>query len=201
MEIVRYYLLPIGGFKREVINAMERKNLIDLPIGKNPPKVINAIIEIPKGSRNKYEYDRELRIFRLDRILYSSIYYPADYGFIPSTLSRDGDPLDVLVIISEPTSIGVLVDVRPIGVLHMVDEKGEDEKIISVCCGDPFYNSIGDISEIPKHFIREVDHFFSIYKDLEGKKVKTFGYKGSEEAEKVIINGYKIYNNKKELDL
>ncbi len=181
---------------------MERKNLIILPLGKNPPKVVNAIVEIPKGSRNKYEYDKELRVFRLDRVLYSSVHYPADYGFIPSTLSSDGDPLDVLIMISEPTSIGVLVDVRPIGVFNMIDEKGEDEKIVSVSCGDPLYSSIGDISEIPKHFIREVDHFFSIYKELEGKKVKTFGYKGAEEAEKVIMNAYRLYNNnKKELDL
>jgi inorganic pyrophosphatase len=91
--------------------------------------VVSAIVEIPKGSRNKYEYDKELHVFRLDRVLYSSVHYPTDYGFIPSTLSSDGDPLDVLIMTNEPTLIGVLVDVRPIGILYMVDEKGEDEKI------------------------------------------------------------------------
>lgn len=180
---------------------MERRNIINLPLGKYPPKVVNAIVEIPKGSRNKYEYDKELCVFRLDRVLYSSVHYPADYGFIPSTLSSDGDPLDVLILVNEPTSTGVLIDVRPIGVFYMVDEKGEDEKIISVPFGDPFYSFVGDISEIPKHFKREMDHFFSIYKELEDKKVKTFGYKGVEEAERVIMDGYKLYNNKKELDL
>ena len=95
---------------------MERKNLIDLPPGKRPPRVINTIIEIPKGCRNKYEYDKERRVFRLDQELYSSVRYPADYGFIPGTLRSDGDRLDVLILINEPTSIGVLVDLRPIWV-------------------------------------------------------------------------------------
>lgn len=102
---------------------MERRNIINLPLGKYPPKVVNAIVEIPKGSRNKYEYDKELCVFRLDRVLYSSVHYPADYGFIPSTLSSDGDPLDVLILVNEPTSTGVLIDVRPIGIFYMVDEK------------------------------------------------------------------------------
>jgi inorganic pyrophosphatase len=180
---------------------MKRKNLVDLPLGKNPPKVVNAIVEIPKGSRNKYEYDKELNVFRSDRVLYSSVHYPSDYGFIPHTLSSDEDPLDVLIMINEPTSIGILIDVRPIGVFYMVDEKGEDEKIISVPYGDPFYDSIQDISDVPRHFIREVDHFFSIYKELEGKRVRTFGYKGLEEAERVIMNGYGLYNKKGESDL
>jgi inorganic pyrophosphatase len=170
------------------------KNLISLPLGKNPPNIVNAIIEIPKGSHNKYEYDKELKVFRLDRVLYSSVHYPADYGFIPSTLSSDGDPIDVLIMITEPTSIGILIEVRPIGVFYMIDEKGEDEKIISVSCGDPMYGSIEDISDLPKHFMREVDHFFSIYKELEGKSVKTFGYKGATEAGKVIMKGYELYN-------
>jgi inorganic pyrophosphatase len=126
--------------------------------------------------------------------LYSSVHYPADYGFIPSTLSKDGDPLDILIIVSEPTLIGVIVDVRPIGVFYMVDEKGEDEKIISVPYGDPFYNPIKDISDLPPHLTKEIDHFFSIYKDLEGKQVETFGYRGTEEAEKVIMNGYEQYH-------
>jgi inorganic pyrophosphatase len=174
-----------------------RKSLIDLPLGKNPPKVINAVVEIPKGSRNKYEYDKELNIFRLDRLLYSSVHYPTDYGFIPSTLSKDGDPLDILVLVSEPTSTGVIIDVRPIGVLYMVDEKGEDEKIISVPYGDPFYDFIKDISSLPKHHVREIDHFFSIYKDLEGKQAETSGYRGAEEAEKVVMNGHELFTSKR----
>jgi len=173
-----------------------RTNLIDLPLGNNPPKLVNAIVEIPKGSHNKYEYDKKLHVFRLDRVLYSSVYYPADYGFIPSTLGSDGDPIDVLIMISEPTSIGILVGVRPIGVFYMIDEKGEDEKIISVSNGDPMYDSIKDISEIPEHFMKEVNEFFSTYKDLEGKKVVTFGYKGAEDAGKVIMDGHALYNNK-----
>jgi inorganic pyrophosphatase len=179
---------------------MRRTNLVDLPLGTNPPKVVNAVVEIPKGSRNKYEYDKELCVLRLDRVLYSSVHYPADYGFVPSTLSSDGDPLDVLIMINEPTSIGILIDVRPIGVFYMVDEKGEDEKIIAVPCRDPFYGFINDISDVPRHFTREVDHFFSVYKELEGKRVKTFGYKGVEEAEQVIVNGHGLYNKKKKSD-
>lgn len=176
---------------------MERKNLIDLPLGKNPPKVVNTIVEIPKGGHNKYEYDKDLQVFRLDRVLYTAVHYPGDYGFIPNTLGSDGDPLDVLIITNEPTFIGVLMDVRPIGVFYMVDEKGKDEKIISVPYRDPFYSSIKDITDLPRHFTREVDHFFSIYKELEGKQVKTFGYKGFEQAEKIIMDGHEAYNKEK----
>jgi inorganic pyrophosphatase len=180
---------------------MKTKNLVNLPLGKNPPKIINAIVEIPKGSRNKYEYDKERCAFRLDRVLYASVHYPANYGFIPSTSSTDGDPLDILILVNEPAFVGVLIDVCPIGVFYMKDEGGEDEKIISVPFRDPYYASMKNISDLPRHFTIEVNHFFSIYKELEGKQVITFGYKGVEEAEKVIMNGHKLYIKKEGLSL
>jgi inorganic pyrophosphatase len=148
---------------------------------------IEVMIEIPKGSRNKYEFDHERNVMRLDRRLFTATVYPADYGFIPDTLAEDGDPLDVLVLTSEPTFPGCYIKVRPLGVFWMRDEKGPDAKVISVIAGDPDYQNVRQISDLPKHLLDEIEHFFNVYKDLEpGKSTLTAGFEGTEAASKVI---------------
>ncbi len=131
--------------------------------------VVDAIVEIPRGSRNKYEYDPATRSIRLDRVLFSSVHYPGDYGFIDGTKCGDGDPLDVLILVEEPTFPGCRVRVRPIGVLLMVDECGEDEKILGVPEGDPRFAEVYDLKDLPQHWLAEVENFFATYKTLEGK--------------------------------
>lgn len=147
---------------------------------------IPVFIEIPKGSRNKYEYDKELGVIKFDRMLFSSVHYPADYGYIPDTLALDGDPLDALVLVWEATFPGCLIESKPIGMFNMEDEKGQDEKILCVPVNDPLWNHLEDLSDVPPHLLKEIEHFFSIYKDLEGKKTKVQGWEGPEEAKKTI---------------
>ena len=148
---------------------------------------IEVMIEIPKGSRNKYEFDHERNVMRLDRRLFTATVYPADYGFIPDTLAEDGDPLDVLVLTAEPTFPGCYIKVRPLGVFWMTDEHGPDAKVISVIAGDPDYENVRQISDLPKHLLDEIEHFFNVYKDLEpGKSTHTAGFEGSGAARKVI---------------
>lgn len=149
-------------------------------------KTFDVLIEIPKGSRNKYEYDFELKKIRYDRMLFSSMMYPADYGFIPETLALDGDPLDILVLVTEPTFPGCVMEVKPIGVFHMADEKGPDEKIICVPVSDPIWNKYNDLNEINPHLIKEIEHFFQVYKDLEQKKVDVGGWGDASEARGII---------------
>ena len=146
----------------------------------------DVLIEIPKGSRNKYEYDFELKKVRYDRMIFSSMMYPADYGFIPETLALDGDPLDVLVLVTEPTFPGCVMEVKPIGVFHMADEKGPDEKIICVPVSDPIANTVNDLDELNQHLIKEIEHFFKVYKDLEKKKVDVGGWGDVVEAKDII---------------
>jgi inorganic pyrophosphatase len=158
-----------------------------LPAGRNPPAEVNCIVEIPKGSSNKYEYDADTGLIRLDRPLYSPMYYPGDYGFIPSTLAADGDPLDILVLMQEPSFAGCLIRARPLGVLVMKDEKGDDEKILAVPISDPTYETYHSLSDVPPHFLRTMDHFFRIYKELEGKAVTSMGWQDRWLAEKIIL--------------
>ncbi|HEA31210.1 MAG TPA: inorganic diphosphatase [Leeuwenhoekiella sp.] len=146
----------------------------------------DVLIEIPKGSRNKYEYDFKLKKVRYDRMIFSSMMYPADYGFIPETLALDGDPLDVLVLVTEPTFPGCVIEVKPIGVFHMTDEKGPDEKIICVPISDPIANTVNDLDELNPHLIKEIEHFFRVYKDLEKKKVDVGGWGDVKEARGII---------------
>lgn len=143
---------------------------------------INVIIEIPKGSRNKYEYDKKHNVFMFDRVLYSPFHYPADYGFVPQTLCEDGDPLDAYVLMREPTFPGILIKARPIAVMHMIDGGEEDNKLICVPVDDPFYKDVKDMKDLPEHFLKEVKHFMERYKDLQGKKVDVAGFKGAKEA-------------------
>jgi inorganic pyrophosphatase len=145
----------------------------------------DVLIEIPKGSRNKYEYDPEKRMVRYDRMIFSSMHYPSDYGFIPETLAQDGDPLDVLVLVSEPTFPGCLIKVRPIGVFNMTDEKGPDAKVLCVPVSDPIWNKLFRLSEVNVHLKKEIEHFFLVYKDLEQKKVSVEGWEDETRAREV----------------
>ncbi len=147
---------------------------------------IEAIIEIPRGSRNKYEFDHERGVFRLDRVLYSSVHYPTDYGFIPGTLSLDGDPLDVLVVVDEPTFTGCHVRARPIGTLIMVDEKGEDEKILAVPQDDPRFVQTRRLSDLAPHWPLEIAAFFRTYKELQGVQTEVRDWHDVEEAWAII---------------
>jgi inorganic pyrophosphatase len=153
--------------------------------------VIEVFVEIPKGSRNKYEYDKERKVMRLDRRLLSATTYPADYGFIPDTLGEDGDALDALVLLDEPTFPGCLVTARPIGVFWMEDEKGPDAKIICLPQADPLWGRIREIQELPDVLLAEIEHFFDVYKTLENKKVATRGFEGKGAALKEIEDARK----------
>jgi inorganic pyrophosphatase len=146
-----------------------------------------VFVEIPGGSRNKYEWDDELGGIVLDRRLFTSMSYPADYGFIEGTLASDGDPLDALVLVSDPTFPGCRIRVRPVGVFHMDDEKGRDEKVICVPPRDPIWDRVADIHDVPFELRNEIEHFFRVYKDLDhAGKVKTLGFGNRTEAEGVI---------------
>jgi len=147
---------------------------------------IETIIEIPKGSRNKYEMDHERHVIKFDRALHSAVHYPADYGFIPDTLALDGDPLDVLVLLGQPTFPGCVIDVKPIAVLKMSDDKGQDEKIFCVPVDDPHFNHMESIDDVTPHLVKEITHFFATYKELENKKVTIDGWGDREEAIKII---------------
>jgi inorganic pyrophosphatase len=160
---------------------------LHLPIGECCPELVNAVIEVPLGGVNKYEYDKKLQVFRLDRTLYSPVHYPGDYGFIPGTLASDGDPLDVLVLVDNASFSGCLIEVRPIGVLEMLDQGVRDEKVLAVVNNDPRYTEMSNYSDVYNHILREVEHFFSIYKDLEGKRTKAVAWHDAEEARRVIL--------------
>jgi inorganic pyrophosphatase len=151
------------------------------------------IVEIPKNSSNKYEYDGNLNLFRLDRALYSPLHYPGDYGFIPGTLAQDGDPLDVLAIVDDASFTGVLMAVRPVGMLDMVDEDEPDQKILAVPNRNPRFDQIHTIDQVFPHKMREIEHFFTIYKELEGKKTKILGWRGPKEARECIRNTRDAY--------
>ena len=151
-------------------------NYLELPVGDKAPEIFNVVIEIPAEGINKYEYDKKLHVFRLDRNLYSPVHYPGDYGFVPSTLSDDGDPLDVLVLVDAPSFPGCVMEVRPIGLLEMLDQGVLDEKVLAVGRKNPRYTDVWNYSEIYPHMLKEITHFFSIYKDLEGKRVEMRGW-------------------------
>ena len=160
------------------------------------PEKFSAVIEIPSGGKNKYELDKETGFLRLDRVLYTSTHYPANYGFIPRTYADDGDPLDVLVLCQENIFPLTLVDCKPIGVLIMRDGKSNDEKIIAVPMRDPSYNCYESIYQLPRHIFEEVSNFFEVYKALEGVKTEVKDILGEQEAIKIIENCIKNYEDK-----
>ncbi len=165
------------------MSAMAR--LFDLPIGEKAPEVVHMVIEVPARSANKYEFDEETGMIKLDRVLPSSQVYPGDYGFIPQTLAEDGDPLDGVILSTFPLLPGVLVEVRPVALIEMEDEKGPDSKIIGVVAEDPRWDQVQDLADLPQGVLDEIQNFFETYKALEAKKgkwVKVTGFKDKSAA-------------------
>ncbi|MFM1652759.1 inorganic diphosphatase [Brevibacillus sp. B_LB10_24] len=160
-------------------------------------KVVEAIIEIPTGSQNKYEFDKDAGVFRLDRVLYSPMHYPTEYGYLDNTLALDGDPLDVLVITTFPTFPGCVIDTRIIGVLVMSDDKGQDEKLLGVPVKDPRFAHVKSLDDVSPHVLKEISHFFERYKDLENKVTKIDGWYGPEKANALIDECYARYKESK----
>jgi inorganic pyrophosphatase len=162
----------------------------------NDDRVVNTVIEIPKGSRNKYEYNKKGGFLQLDRVLYSSIVYPGDYGLIPQTHYDDGDPLDILVMVNLPTFPGCVIEARPVGLFRMLDKGEPDDKILAVPHRDPLYRDIHSLKDIPNHYQDEVAHFFSVYKDLEGARVVVLGWQDVEMALERIKHASKLFQEK-----
>ncbi|WP_428386729.1 inorganic diphosphatase [Mucisphaera sp.] len=166
---------------------------MQVPAGVNPPDKINAIVEIPKGRRSKFEIDKTTGIIKLDRYLYSSAHYPGDYGIIPQTLAEDGDPLDILVMVNEPTFAGCLIEARPLGLFKMTDKGDNDYKVLAVPDTDPIFAEYNGLWRVPPHYLREVEHFFATYKQLEGGEVKTLGWEGEDKAREEILSCIERY--------
>ncbi len=167
--------------------------LLDLDPGPECPELVRMIVEIPKDSTNKYEYDKTLGVFRIDRALYSPMHYPGDYGFIPGTLAEDNDPLDVLTLVQNGSFPGCMIEVRPVGILNMYDQNESDEKVLAVPNRNPRYDGIHTMDQIFPHVRREIEHFFTIYKELEGKVTEMRGWGGPKEARKAIMEARKKY--------
>lgn len=174
-----------------------------IPLGEKAPDIVNVVIDIPKGSNNKYEFNEELGVFKLDRVIFSSFHFPLDYGFIPRTRSEDGDHLDVFVIGSDPVPLGCLVDVRPIGILNVIDTGEPDPKILGVQAKNPRFTNIKDLKDVETfnpHLLKEIVHFLEHYKELEGKKVETKGWADATAAKAEIRKAdaaYKTEQSKK----
>lgn len=156
-------------------------------------RIVEAVIEVPRGSQNKYEMDKTTGRIVLDRVLYSPMFYPGEYGYLEGTLSEDGDPLDVLVLSTCPTFPGCRVPVRVVGLLRMADEKGLDEKILGVVAVDPRWDGVQTLEDVPEHIRKEIAHFFQRYKELEGKEVQVHGWDGPEAAMKMIAEARERY--------
>lgn len=188
-SVVRLFSRTEPMFRKEKTMAMSNYDKI-------PPKtktgdVLHAIIEIPKGRRNKYEVDKETGLMRLDRFLFASSHYPGDYGFIPQTLAEDGDALDILIMVNEPTFSGCLIEARIIGMFRMLDGGVNDFKILAVPDSDPFFDEYKKLENVPVSFLNEVSHFFSTYKQLEGAHVEVLGWSGVQEANGIIDDAIK----------
>lgn len=162
--------------------------------GSKVPEYVNGIIEIPKGTRAKYELDKNTGMLKLDRVLFSSMYYPANYGFIPQSYCEDSDPLDILILSQVDVVPLCLVEAKVIGVMQMLDMGEADDKIIAVCAGDPSVNHIEDISELPSHFISELRAFFEDYKKLENKTVVVEEFGGKAQAQKILKESFEMYD-------
>ncbi|HHP7237498.1 inorganic diphosphatase [Longibacter sp.] len=168
----------------------------DVPVGPDSPEVFQAIIEIPQGCKVKYELDKETGMLRVDRMLYSSVVYPANYGFIPQTYADDNDPLDVLVLAQEAVDPLSILRARPIGMMSMVDDEQEDAKIICIHIDDPAFNNYWHIKDLPEHRLRELKRFFQDYKALEDKSVRVQDFFGPERARRVISESVESYEEK-----
>jgi inorganic pyrophosphatase len=168
----------------------------DLSAGNETPNVVTVVIEINKGSKNKYEIDKPTGLIKLDRVMHSSQDYPFDYGFIPQTLCDDGDALDVVLLTTYPLFPGVLVDARPVGVVHMVDGGEADEKIIAVPTEDPRWSHVQSLADVNKHTLKEIEHFLLTYKTIQNKKVEVNGIGDVDKAHEAFNNAVKLYNEK-----
>lgn len=168
-------------------------NLSHLPIGKDAPNTVNVIIEIPARSKNKYEYDENLHIIKLDRVAYTAMAHPYDYGFVPETRSEDGDHLDAFVILDANAFPGCLVEARPIGLLRMIDDGEGDEKLVCVPAEDPRYDHITDLKDLSAHIPKEIEHFFKHYKDLQNKVTEITGWGDAAEARQIIQEAVELY--------
>ena len=170
----------------------------NLPPGPRPPHEVYCLVEIPRGTSNKYEYDKELGVFKLDRALYGSVFYPTEYGFIPQTwCADDGDPLDIMVLSTFTTFPGCLLTARPIGLLRMVDSGEEDNKIIAVSADDPRFAKVRDLTDLEPHFKKEVENFWENYAELQpDKKIKIEGWSGVEKAHQLIQKAIEDYQKK-----
>ncbi len=157
---------------------------------------MNVIVEIGKGSKNKYEIDKETGLIALDRAMHSAQDYPFDYGFVPQTLWHDDDAVDVVLLATWPFASGILVRARPVAVMNMIDGGEMDDKVIAVPIDDPRWDNVQDLEDINPHTIKEMEHFFSTYKKIQGKEVEVTGFKGKAEAEKVFEEGQELYNKK-----
>ena len=166
----------------------------DLSSGKNTPEMINVVIEIPKGSKNKYEIDKETGLIKLDRAMKTSQDYPFDYGFVPKSYWDDGDALDVVVLTTYPLAPGILVEARPVGIMNMIDSGEGDDKIIAVPDSDPRWSDVNDLDDINKHTLKEIKHFFETYKTIEDKKVEITGFGARKEAIEAVKKGIRLYN-------
>lgn len=165
----------------------------DIPPGPDVPRIIYVIVEIPKRSRNKFEYRKRAGFLQLDRVLYSSLHYPGDYGFIPRSHYDGGDPLDVLVMTNEPTFPGCVIEARPVGIFRMRDRGVADDKILAVPATDPLFDGTQELEDIQPHFLQEVSHFFSVYKDLQHIRVETLKWEGREVAQAEIERSLQLY--------
>lgn len=159
--------------------------------------VVTMFVEVPKGSRNKYERDEATGHIFLDRTLFTATHYPADYGFIEDTHAEDGDPLDALALVSEPTFPGCRVRIRPIGLFLMEDQGQPDHKVLGVPLGEPLWQEVRSLDDLPAHIIREMEHFFMVYKDLEWKKTASLGWRGLDEARRVIGEAQREYRQRR----
>ncbi|MFB6203476.1 MAG: inorganic diphosphatase [Candidatus Nanohaloarchaea archaeon] len=169
----------------------------DYETGPDAPDVIHAVVENPEGTKNKYEYDKEKESVVLDRVLHSAVHYPGDYGFIPRAYYEDGDPMDILVLTTNPTFPGCVIEARPIGILYMDDDGEQDDNIIAVPVEDPRWEGVEDIEDLHDHDMREIEEFFSTYKNLEPKKtVEIEGWGDSEEAKEAIEKSQRLYSEK-----
>ena len=168
----------------------------DISSGKNPPDELNVIVEINKGSKNKYEVDKETGLISLDRAMHSAQDFPFDYGFVPQSYWHDNDPLDVVLLTTYPLLPGILVRARPIGILKMTDGGDVDDKIIAVPIDDPRFEEIRDIGDINKHTLKEIEHFYSTYKKIQNKEVMVSGFGGREDARKATLEGIAMYRER-----
>jgi inorganic pyrophosphatase len=173
----------------------------EISAGDQTPELINVIVEIPKGSKNKYEIDKETGLIKLDRAMKTSQDYPFDYGFVPQSLWDDGDALDVVLLTTYPLSVGIFVEARPVAVMRMIDCGEGDDKVIAVPKSDPRWDEVRDLSDINAHTLKEIQHFFETYKSIEkGKTVLVKGFKGKKEALAAVKKGLKMYADKFKTD-